>query len=161
MTDTETAPASTASSSSPSSDGESPLASDQGRTDIANSVVAKVAGIATREVGGVYDVGSSATRAIGSVTQAVGISDERTQGVTVEVGEKQAAVDVSLVIEYGESIPRIAAEVRKNVGDRIEGITGLEVTEVNIEINDLHFPADDQQQQQQQQQEPASEPRVA
>lgn len=123
---------------------ETPLQSEAGTTEIADAVVTKIAGIATRGVGGVYDLGGGAARAIGTVTQAVGIGDERTQGVSVEVGEKQAAVDLTVVIEYGESIPRIAEGIRKAVSERIEGITGLTVTEVNIAVNDLHFPGDDQ-----------------
>jgi uncharacterized alkaline shock family protein YloU len=77
------------------------------------------------------------------VTQRVGIGDVRTQGVSVEVGERQAAVDLTVVIEYGESIPRITAEIREQVVKRVEGICGLQVTEVNIAVDDLHFAGDD------------------
>ena len=126
------------------SEGDHPLQSSGGSTNIADAVVTKVAGIATREVPGVYDLGGGTARAIGSMTQAVGIGDERTQGVSVEVGEKQAAIDLTVVIEYGESIPRTAEAIRKSVSERIEGITGLKVTEINIAVNDLHFPGDEQ-----------------
>ena len=61
-----------------------------------------------------------------------------------EVGEKEAAVDLTVVVEYGESIPRVAEQIRENVIRRIEGITGLSVTEVNVAVNDLHLPSDDQ-----------------
>jgi len=60
------------------------------------------------------------------------------------VGETEAAVDLTVVVEYGESIPRVAQQIRENVVRRIEGITGLTVTEVNVAINDLHLPDDDQ-----------------
>lgn len=63
----------------------------------------------------------------------------------MEVGDREAAVDLTVLVEYGESIPKIAQHVRDNVIRRIEGITGLSVTEVNVEVNDLHFPGDDQQ----------------
>lgn len=125
--------------------GSEPLSSDRGRTTIADSVVSKIAGIAVREVAGVYDVGGGASRAVGSVTQRVGIGDSRTQGVSVEVGEREAAADVKVVVEYGESIPRVAKEIRDNVVRRVEGMTGLSVTEVNVEINDMHFPGDDEE----------------
>lgn len=115
-----------------------------GSTVIAEAVVTKVAGIAAREVPGVHDLGGGTTRAIGSVTQRVGLGDERTQGVSVEVGETEAAVDLTLVIDYGESIPRVADAIRDNITKRIEGITGLKVTEVNITVNDLYFPGDEQ-----------------
>jgi uncharacterized alkaline shock family protein YloU len=120
------------------------LQTEKGSTTIADAVVTKVASIATREVGGVHELGGGAARAVGSLTQRVGIGDQRTQGVSVEVGEKEAAVDITIVVEYGESIPKLAQEIRDNVTRRIEGITGLAVTEVNVTVNDLHFPGDDQ-----------------
>lgn len=123
--------------------GDNPLKSDRGTTSIADAVVSKVAGIATREVGGVHNLGGGVTRALGSVTQRVGIGDERSQGVAVEVGEREAAVDLTVVIEYGESVPEVSQAIRDNVIKRIEGITGLKVTEVNVAVNDLYFPGDD------------------
>lgn len=131
-----------------------PLQSETGTTTIADAVVTKVASIATREVPGVYDLGGGAARAIGGATRALGIGDERTQGVSVEVGELEAAVDLIVVIEYGESIPQVANQIRDNVLKRIQGITGLAVTEVNIAVNDLYFPGDEQPDQ-------IEEPRVA
>ncbi len=121
----------------------SALQTEYGTTTIADLVVTKVAGIAAHEVPGVYALGGGAARAIGSVTQLVGIGDGRTQGVSVEVGEREAAVDLTLVIEYGESIPQVSTRVRENVIRRIEGICGLTVTEVNVIVNDLYFPGDD------------------
>ena len=119
------------------------LQTEQGATTIADTVVTKVASIATREVGGVYELGGGTARAVGSVAQRVGLGDQRTQGVSVEVGEKEAAVDLTIVVEYGESIPKLSQQIRENVTRRIEGITGLVVTEVNVTVNDLHFPGDD------------------
>ena len=120
-----------------------PLQSSKGATKIADTVVTKVAGIAAREVAGVHALGGGASRALSSVTQRVGIGDERTQGVSVEVGEREAAVDLTIVIEYGESIPTVTQAIRDNVIRRVEGICGLAVTEVNIAVNDLWFPGDD------------------
>jgi uncharacterized alkaline shock family protein YloU len=129
-----------------------PLQTELGQTTIGEGVVTRVAGLAAREVPGVHDLGGGAARAIGSVTQKVGLGDPRTQGVSVETGEKEAAIDLTLVIDYGESIPRTADAVRSQVIKRVEGITGLSVTEVNITVNDLYFPGDD---------EPDEAPRVA
>jgi uncharacterized alkaline shock family protein YloU len=123
--------------------GDAPLKTDRGRTEISSAVVTKVAAIAAREVSGVHELGGGAERAIGAVTQAVGVGDERTRGVSVEVGEREAAVDLTVVIDYGESIPQVSQRIRDNVVRRIEGITGLSVTEVNVAINDLYFPGDD------------------
>ncbi len=137
-------PASQGSAIARRSEGAGGLKTEQGSTTIADAVVTKVASIATREVGGVYELGGGAARAVGSVAQRVGIGDQRTQGVSVEVGEKEAAVDLTIVVEYGESIPKLSQEIRDNVTRRIEGITGLAVTEVNVTVNDLHFPGDEQ-----------------
>jgi uncharacterized alkaline shock family protein YloU len=120
------------------------LESEHGSTVIANVVVTKIASIAAREVGGVHTLGGGTSRAIGAMTQRVGIGDERTQGVNVEVGEREAAVDLTVVIDYGESIPQVAQQVRDNVIKRIEGITGLSVTEVNVSVDDLYFPGDEE-----------------
>lgn len=119
------------------------LVTDTGNTTIADGVVSKVAGLATREVAGVYDVGGGAARAIGSAAQRVGLGDQLSQGVSVDVGTREAAVDLKVVIEYGESIPQVTDAIRQNVIKRIGGITGLEVTEVNIDVTDLHFAGDD------------------
>jgi len=120
------------------------LQTEKGQTTIADPVVTKVAGIAAREVGGVHQLGGGVARALGAVTQRLPGGDGSSQGVSVEVGEKEAAVDLTVVIEYGESIPKVAQQIRENVIRRIEGITGLMVTEVNVAVNDLYLPGDDQ-----------------
>jgi len=120
------------------------LSTQKGQTTIADAVVTKVAGLAAREVPGVHDLGGGTARAMGSVTQRVGLGDQRTQGVSVDVGQREAAVDLTLVIEYGESIPQVADAVREQVIKRVEGITGLSVIEVNVSVNDLYFPGDEE-----------------
>ena len=123
--------------------GNESLSSELGSTTIADAVVTKIASIAAREVGGVHDLGGGTARTIGGITRSVGIGDERMQGVAVEVGEREAAVDLTVVVEYGESIPEIAKTLRENITRRIEGMTGLTVTEVNVAVNDLYFPGDE------------------
>lgn len=123
------------------------LHTSQGSTTIADDVVTKVASIAASEVPGVHTVGGGAARAVGAITSAVGIGDQRRQGVSVEVGETEAAVDLTVVVEYGESIPKVAKALRENIIRRVEGITGLKTTEVNIAVNDLHFAGDDEDDQ--------------
>jgi uncharacterized alkaline shock family protein YloU len=123
--------------------GSDSLSSGHGSTTIADSVVTKIASIAAREVPGVYDLGGGAARALGGLARSVGVGDERMQGVDVEVGEREAAVDLTVVVEYGESIPRIATALRENITRRIEGMAGLTVTEVNIAVSDLYFPGDE------------------
>lgn len=128
------------------------LASEHGRTLIADTVVAKIVAMATREMGGVYEMGAGATRMMGTLRERVpGARASVAQGVRVEVGEVQAAADIDLVVEYGVVIPDLADAVRRNVIGAVERMCGLEVTEVNISIDDIYVPGDEQ---------PAAEPRV-
>ena len=127
----------------------SALQSSQGTTTIADDVVQKIAGLAAREVSGVFALGGGAARAFGALRERIpGASQTAGQGVSVEVGEKQAAVDLDIVTEYGAPIAEIARSVRRNVINAVEGMTGLQVTEVNIAVNDIHLPTDDDGQQQ-------------
>ncbi|KYH45408.1 stress protein, Gls24 family [Branchiibius sp. NY16-3462-2] len=130
---------------------DSPLVTSQGRTSIADTVVAKIAGIATREVSGVHELGGGAARVVGALRDRIpGSRTNYSQGVTVEVGERQAAVDLDLVSEYGVAIADLAAGVRRNVISTVEAMTGLEVTEVNITVHDVFLDdgsEDDSQQQ--------------
>jgi uncharacterized alkaline shock family protein YloU len=118
-------------------------AGGQGRTIIADGVVAKIAGIAAREVEGVHDLSTSgAGAAVAGLAARVTRSDTRGQGVNVEVGEREAAVDLAVVVDYGLSIPQVAEAVRHNIMDRIGSMTGLIVKEVNIDVADLYFAED-------------------
>lgn len=123
--------------------------SSEGKTTIADSVVQKIAGIATREVSGVYKLGGGTARAFGAVRERIpGSSGPNvSQGVSVEVGEKQTAVDLDVVVEYGVSIPDLAQAIRRNVISSLERMTGLEVTEVNVSVDDIHLPEDDSEPQ--------------
>lgn len=127
------------------SGGATALASEHGRTTIADAVVAKIVAVATREVDGVYAMGAGAARMAGAVRERVpGARVSESQGVAVEVGERQAAADVDLVIEYGVAIPDLASAVRRNVINAVERMSGLEVTEVNISIDDIHLSGDEE-----------------
>lgn len=124
--------------------GQGALGSSQGKTTIADAVVSKVAGIAAREVHGVHGFGGGAARAFGAITERIpGGRASNTQGVSVEVGERQAAIDLTIVVEYGVAIVELARAVRRNVISAVEQIVGLEVVEVNINVVDLHVPSDD------------------
>ena len=67
------------------------------------------------------------------------VTSHSPKGVNVEVGKREAAIDVVIVVQYGHSIPTLAKEVRENVIARVESTTGLVVKEVNIEADDLRF----------------------
>jgi uncharacterized alkaline shock family protein YloU len=110
-----------------------------GRTVIADAAVARVAGIAARSVPGVYSLGSGPSRALGAIRDAVGGSDHAA-GVRVEVGETQVAVDIDLVALYGTPLHALADQIRAAVYTAVEELVGLQVIEVNIEINDVYVP---------------------
>ena len=120
------------------------LVTKQGTTTIADTVVQKIAGLAAREVSGVHDLGGGAARAFGALRDRIpGASASAGQGVSVEVGEKQAAVDLQILVEYGVAIADLARSVRRNVVTSIERMTGLQVVEVNINVSDVHLPGDE------------------
>ncbi|MFD3484715.1 Asp23/Gls24 family envelope stress response protein [Streptomyces sp. NPDC058665] len=116
----------------------------KGTTTIADSVVATIAGIATRDAPGVYAMGSSMTRTLGAARDMMARSGDVTRGVQVEVGQKQAAVDIDVVVEYGYPITRTTEEIRTGIADAVETMTGLEIAEVNIDILDVHVPGSDE-----------------
>lgn len=115
----------------------------KGTTTIADSVVSAIAGIAAREATGVYAMGGGVSRTIGAMRDKMSSSDDPTRGVKVEVGEKQAAVDLGIVIEYGTPISEAAEDIRSNVSDSVETMTGLEIAEVNVSVLDVHIPGSD------------------
>ncbi|PZT99524.1 MAG: Asp23/Gls24 family envelope stress response protein [Gordonia sp. (in: high G+C Gram-positive bacteria)] len=122
---------------------DSALLTSEGKTSIADTVVSKIAGISAREVNGVYSLGGGASRAVGALRERIpGASVNHAQGVSVEVGEKQTAIDIDIVAEYGVSIADLATGIRRNTIAAIERMTGLEVTEVNITVHDVHLDDD-------------------
>ncbi|MFG2669310.1 Asp23/Gls24 family envelope stress response protein [Streptomyces sp. DT20] len=115
----------------------------KGTTVIADTVVSTIAGIAVRETDGVHAIGGGASRAVGAMRDKVSRSNDPGRGVKVEVGEKQAAVDVDIVVEYGTLIVDTAKKIRVHVTDAVETMTGLEVVEINIKVLDVYVPGDD------------------
>ncbi len=119
------------------------LATSTGKTTIADTVVSKIAGIATKEVVGVHAVGGGASRAVGVLRERIpGATVDHSQGVAVEVGEREAAIDLDIVADYGVAIVELAAGIRRNVITAVERMTGLHVTEVNIDVHDVYFDDD-------------------
>jgi uncharacterized alkaline shock family protein YloU len=142
------------STSSSGTGSNNPLQTDRGNTTIADNVVSKIAGISAQEVDGIR-MGSGASQTasnlLGSITGGGG--GGQTQGVSVEVGQEEAAVDLTLTAEYGKSIPQLADAVRRNVSNRIESLVGLRVTEVNVTVQNIFFPQMEQEQESQRQQQ--------
>ena len=137
----------TATRSRTQSSGESTLVTEQGTTTIANGVVSKIAGLAASEIDGVYQlVATGAGQALSGLAQRVTGTEARDRGVTVEVGQREAAVDLRLITVYGASIPEVSQAVRQNIVMRVREMTGLMVKEVNIDVVDLYFPGDEREQ---------------
>ncbi len=134
---------------------DSPLQTERGGTRIEDSVVSKIAGIAAQEVDGVR-MGGGTSQAIGGLLSRVPGSStgggSQARGVSVEVGEVEAAIDATLTVAYGRSIPQVAEAVRRNIINRVENLVGLNVTEVNIAVNDVFFPEQERQQEQERRQ---------
>jgi uncharacterized alkaline shock family protein YloU len=115
----------------------------RGRTTIADVVVEKIAGMAARDVLGVHALGSGFARSMGSMRERMpgaGSGKSVTRGVSVEVGELQAAIDLEIVVDYGVSITDVAGAVRENVISAVERMAGREVVEVNIMVSDVKLP---------------------
>ena len=126
---------------------ESPLKTERGNTTISNSVVSQVAGMAAQEVEGVQ-MGGGTSRAVGGVLESVRGGSGTTRGVTVEVGEEETVIELSMAIEYGRSVPQVSEAVRTNVIRRVENLLGLRVNEVNITVNDVLLPSSPSEQAQ-------------
>ena len=120
----------------------STTAGSRGRTVIDDGVISKVAGMAAREVAGVHALGGGAARALGAIRDAMNQTD-LSQGISVEVGETQVAVDISIVAEYPMPLQAFADNVRASIVSAIQDLIGMEVIEVNVTINDVHVPSDD------------------
>ena len=106
---------------------EGPLQTDHGTTTIEENVVAKIAGMAARQVPGVYGMGNAVRRAFSAVTDRIPTTQ----------------TNVTVVVEYGYSILDVCNSIRDNVIQQIEGTTGLEVVEVNIDVTDVHLPEEE------------------
>jgi uncharacterized alkaline shock family protein YloU len=116
-----------------------PLQTEHGNTTISDVVVSQVAGIAAQEVEGVQMGGGTADAVRGFWDSVTGGSGQA-RGVMVEVGQLECAVELTMAVPYGKSIPQIAQAVRRNVIDRVENLVGLRVTEVNTTVTDVVLP---------------------
>ncbi|MCE5173188.1 Asp23/Gls24 family envelope stress response protein [Paenibacillus profundus] len=108
---------------------------DLGNIQIAPEVITVIAGLATIEVEGVAGMSGGFA---GDIAELLGRKN-LSKGVKVEVGQREAAVDVNIIVVYGHRIPTVADEIQQNVKRSIETMTGLHVVEVNVHVHDVHF----------------------
>ncbi len=109
-----------------------------GQTLLSETVVESIAGVAAREVKGVHKLGRGTLR--NAIARVRGASEA--QGVDAEVGAREVAIDLEMVVEYGFNIQDVATQVRAVIAERIEQMTSRIVKEVNINVVDIHFPDD-------------------
>jgi len=112
---------------------------DMGTIQIAPEVIEVIAGLATIEVEGIAGMSGGLAGGIAELLGKKNVS----KGVKVEVGQKEAAVDVSVIIQYGFKIPEVASNVQENIKRSIEIMTGLNVVEVNVHVHDVHLKAEE------------------
>jgi len=122
----------------PESVGRFESGDDGSNVRIADDVVGIIAGIAATEVEGVAGMSGGI---VGGISEMLG-KRNLSKGVKVEVGEKEAAVDLYIVIEYGVRIPDVAQRVQENVKKAVESMTGLDVVECNVHIHGVAFHSD-------------------
>lgn len=106
-----------------------------GSIRIADEVVGVIAGLAATEIGGVAGMSGGLAGGIAEILGRKNLS----KGVKVEVGEKEAAVDLFIIVDYGVRIPEIAMKIQDNVKRAIESMTGLDVVEINVHIQGVAF----------------------
>jgi uncharacterized alkaline shock family protein YloU len=141
----DTTPVTTSAEASPAT--RDRLATGEGQISVAEGVVQKIAGKACREVSGVHSMGTGSARAFGALRERIPGSSGPSvaQGVGVEVGETEAAVDLDIVVEYGVGIAELGRSIQRNVKQSVERMTGLRVVEVNVAVDDVYLPGTDDQ----------------
>ncbi|KUO50557.1 MAG: alkaline-shock protein [Desulfitibacter sp. BRH_c19] len=110
-----------------------------GKVKIADEVVATIAGLAATEISGVAAMSGGV---VGGIAEKLGRKN-LSKGVKVEVGEKEAAVDLFIIVDFGARIPDVAVKIQENVEKAIETYTGLKVIEVNIHVQGVSFKVDE------------------
>lgn len=116
------------------------LPAERGRTTIRNEVVEKIAAIAAREVPGVFDLGGDVARIFSAVRERIGLGEhDADQGVKVRLDGKSAEIELTIVIEFGFVVSSVTDKVREKVISSVESMLGLDVTDVEVIVDDVHI----------------------
>jgi len=110
-----------------------------GSVKIADEVVSIIAGLAATEIDGIAGMSGGL---VGGIAEVLGRKNF-SKGVKVEVGEKEAAIDLYIIVKYGVRIPDVALAAQENIKRAIETMTGLSVVEVNVHVQGVHFPEEE------------------
>lgn len=116
---------------------------DYGEVKIVDDVVATIAGLAAVDVKGVAGMSGGF---VGGIAEMLG-RKSLSKGVKVEIKEKIATIDLYTIVEYGTKIPDVAWEIQESVKRAVETMTGIEVSEVNIHVQGVHFPEENGEQE--------------
>ena len=111
-----------------------------GTIKIADEVVSIIAGLAATEIDGIAGMSGGL---VGGIAEMLGRKNF-SKGVKVEVGEKEAAIDLYIIVKYGVRIPDVALAAQENIKRAIENMTGLSVVEVNVHVQGVNFPEEEQ-----------------
>lgn len=117
------------------------MESEEGTIKIADEVVSIITGLAATEIEGVAGMSGGLAGGIAEMLGRKNLS----KGVKVEVDENSASVDVFVIIEYGKTIPDVAWQIQDNVKQAIEGMTGLDVKSVNVHVQGVNFPEEEEE----------------
>lgn len=109
---------------------------ENGTVKISNDVVAIIAGVAATEIPGVAGMSGGIT---GGITEMLGMKN-LSKGVKVELEDKEVTIDLFIVVEYGSRISELGEKIQKNVKHTVETMTGLNVIEVNLNIQGVNIP---------------------
>lgn len=112
-----------------------------GNIKIADDVVKTISAKAAQDVAGVYKLAGGVAD---EVSKMLG-KKRLTNGVKVEVGEKECSIEIYIIVEYGYSISEVAQNVQKNVVATINTMTGLNVVEANIFVQDVKILDEEQE----------------
>lgn len=110
-----------------------------GNVKISNDVVAIIAGVAATEIEGVAGMSGGIT---GGITEILGMKN-LSKGVKVEVGDEEAAIDIYIIVEYGIKIVEVGEKVQKNVKESVETMTGLNVVDVNVNVQGVNLSVEE------------------
>lgn len=99
-----------------------------------DQVVKKIAGIAVSEIPGILGLSGNA---ITNLTDRFTSGNNPTKGISAEVGTKQVAIDLDVIGEYGKNISQVFETATKKVADEVKNMTGLDVVEFNMNVDDV------------------------
>lgn len=119
------------------------LPTELGVVKIADEVVSIIAGLAATDIEGVASMSGGIG---GGIAEVLG-RRQFSKGVKVEVGEEEAKIEIFIIVNYGTRIPDVAWDIQESVKKAVETMTGLRVVHVNIHVQGVHFPNDEEEEE--------------